>query len=141
MTDYTKSYTTNVGQLYDDIMPSVLAKNNTAGNTANGSTSGSAMDLVSTKAKIPFAGGLAYSSAAPKVDATPSGEESPWYQNSSLLGNAAGLGSALVELAALPSQIDLTRTQTSALKQNIATAKQEQNRRNSNVSSFNAVRG
>lgn len=64
----------------------------------------------------------------------------PWYQNSGMLSSIAGLGSTLAQLAALPSQIDYYNTQSDALKQNIATAKEEQARRNSNIASFNAHR-
>jgi hypothetical protein len=65
----------------------------------------------------------------------------PWYKNSSMLGSIAGLGSAFAQLAALPSQIDYAKTQSAALKQNMATAKEEQARRNRNISAFNSFRG
>lgn len=67
-------------------------------------------------------------------------QDKAWYQDSGMLGSIAGLGSAVAQFAALPSQIDYAKTQTEALKQNIATAKEEQARRNRNISSFNAHR-
>lgn len=67
-------------------------------------------------------------------------QDKAWYQDSGMLGSIAGLGSAVAQFAALPSQIDYAKTQTKALKQNIATAKEEQARRNRNISSFNAHR-
>lgn len=63
-----------------------------------------------------------------------------WFGDKGALSGIAGLGSVLVQAANLPSQIDLAKTQTKALKQNIATAKEEQARRNRNISSFNAHR-
>lgn len=54
------------------------------------------------------------------------------------MGGIAGLGSVALELAALPDQLKMARLQQKALKQNIATAKQEQDRRNSNIASFNS---
>jgi hypothetical protein len=71
---------------------------------------------------------------------SPDAANSPWYKDSGMLGSIAGLGSVLVQAANLPSQIDLAKTQTKALKQNIATAKEEQARRNKNIASFNAHR-
>lgn len=65
----------------------------------------------------------------------------PWYQDSAMLGSIAGLGSTLAQLAAVPSQIDYANTQSKALKQNIATAKEEQARRNKNISAFNSFKG
>lgn len=62
----------------------------------------------------------------------------PWYKDKGVLGAGAGLASALTNLIALPSQIDLAKTQTDALKQNIAFAKEEQGRRRENIRSFNA---
>lgn len=82
---------------------------------------------------IPFKEGLATNLVGGQSN-------TPWYQNSEMLGNVAGLGSSLVQLAALPSQISLAKTQKKALEHNLATAKEEQARRNSNISSFNAVR-
>lgn len=67
------------------------------------------------------------------------GEEGvPWYKDKGVLGAGAGLASALTNLIALPSQIDLAKTQTDALKQNIAFAKEDQGRRRENIRSFNA---
>lgn len=63
--------------------------------------------------------------------------DSPWYKNGDLLSGYAGLASSLVQLAALPSQMKLAKTQTKALQQNIATAKEEQARRNKNIAGFN----
>lgn len=65
-------------------------------------------------------------------------KETPWYQNSSMLGSIAGLGSAFAQLAALPSQISMANTQRKALEQNMATAREEQDRRNRNISAFNS---
>lgn len=65
-------------------------------------------------------------------------KDTPWYQDSGMLGSIAGLGSAFAQLAALPSQIDYAKTQSKALKQNMATAKEEQDRRNKNISAFNS---
>lgn len=62
----------------------------------------------------------------------------PWYKDKGILGAGAGLASALTNLIALPSQIDLAKTQTDALKQNIAFAKEDQGRRRENIRSFNA---
>lgn len=67
----------------------------------------------------------------------PAIDEAPWYTNGDFLSGAAGLASSLVQLAALPSQMKLAKTQTKALKQNIATAKEEQARRNKNIAGFN----
>lgn len=64
--------------------------------------------------------------------------DTPWYQNADMLSSIAGLGSAFAQLAAMPSQIDYAKTQSKALKQNIATAKEEQARRNKNISAFNS---
>lgn len=65
-------------------------------------------------------------------------QDKAWYQDSGMLGSIAGLGSAFAQLAALPSQIDYAKTQSKALKQNMATAKEEQDRRNKNISAFNS---
>lgn len=80
-----------------------------------------------------------YPNGMPSVTAGVAGAETPWYQNSGMLSSYAGLGSALAAMASLPSQIDWAKTQTKALKQNIATAKEEQNRRNKNISGFNSI--
>jgi hypothetical protein len=74
----------------------------------------------------------------PASGVIPGPQDTPWYKNADMLGSIAGLGSAFAQLAALPSQIDYAKTQTKALKQNIATAKEEQNRRNKNISAFNS---
>jgi hypothetical protein len=63
----------------------------------------------------------------------------PWYQNSGLLSGYAGLGSAIASLASLPSSIKYANAQTDALEQNLATARQEQSRRNKNISGFNSI--
>lgn len=57
--------------------------------------------------------------------------------DSKLLSSYAGLGSALANFAALPSQIDFAKTQTKMLKHNLSTAKKEQARRDQNIASFN----
>jgi hypothetical protein len=74
-------------------------------------------------------------------DAKTFGTETPWYKDSAMLGNIAGLGATAAQLIALPSQLKNTRLQNKALQQNINTAKQEQARRNTNISAFNAYRG
>lgn len=65
-------------------------------------------------------------------------KDTPWYKDSGFLGGGANLLSAISAFAALPGQLDLAKTQTKGLKQNIAFAKQEQDRRNKNISGFNA---
>ena len=67
-------------------------------------------------------------------------EGSPWYKNSDLLGSYAGLASALTGIAGFGSHKDLLKTQTKGLKQNIAFAREEQERRNNNISGFNAFK-
>lgn len=67
--------------------------------------------------------------------------ETPWYKDSAMLGNVAGLGATFAQLAALPTQLKTAKLQNKALQQNIDTAKQEQTRRNKNISAFNAYRG
>lgn len=62
----------------------------------------------------------------------------PWYQNSDTLGAYAGLASALTGIAGFKDQKDLLNTQTEALKQNIAFAREDQERRNKNISGFNS---
>lgn len=57
--------------------------------------------------------------------------------DSKLMSSYAGLGSALANIAALPSQIDFAKMQTKMLKHNLSTAKEEQTRRNKNIASFN----
>ena len=59
--------------------------------------------------------------------------------NNELMSGISGLGSAIAQFAALPSQIEYAKASTDALKQNIATARQEQARRNKNISGFNSV--
>jgi len=59
--------------------------------------------------------------------------------NSDLMSGITGLGSTLAQFAALPSQIDWAKTNTKALKQNIATAREEQARRNKNITGFNSI--
>lgn len=101
-----------------------------------------------TPTRMPYRDGLRFPNAGtsntrvPYLDGlrTTDSTGTPWYQNSDLLGNVAGLGSSLVQFAALPSQISLANTQKKALEQNIATAKEEQDRRNKNISAFNSVR-
>lgn len=59
--------------------------------------------------------------------------------NNDLMGNITGLGSTLASLAALPSQIDWAKANTKALKQNMATTKTENARRDKNISGFNSL--
>jgi hypothetical protein len=68
-------------------------------------------------------------------------QDTPWYQNYGMISSFANLGSALGQLASLPAQYKVANAQTAALKQNMATAKEEQNRRNKNISAFNAFKG
>jgi hypothetical protein len=56
-------------------------------------------------------------------------------------GNIAGLASALTQLVALPTALENARLTNRALRQDINTAKEEQARRNRNISSFNAFKG
>lgn len=68
-------------------------------------------------------------------------QDTPWYQNYGMISSFANLGSALGQLASLPAQYKVANAQTKALEQNIATAKEEQARRNKNISAFNAFKG
>ena len=60
--------------------------------------------------------------------------------NNGLMSSITGLGSTIGNLIGLPSQIDWAKTNTKALKQNIATAQEEQTRRNNNIAGYNNVR-
>lgn len=57
------------------------------------------------------------------------------------MGNIAGLAGTLMQAASLPSMLENARLQNKSLRFNLDTAKQEQGRRNSNISAFNAFRG
>lgn len=66
--------------------------------------------------------------------------QAPWYKNGDTLSGYAGLAAALTGLAGFKDQKNLLKTQTAGLKQNIAFAKEEQDRRNKSISSFNNFR-
>lgn len=61
----------------------------------------------------------------------------PWYQNGSAMQGYAGLAGALLQAAALPSQMKTAKLQQNALKQNIEHAKQDQARRNTAINNIN----
>lgn len=63
----------------------------------------------------------------------------PWYKDTNLMGNVAGLASSLVQVAALPSMLENARLQNRSLKHNLSVAKEEQARRNKNIKELNAV--
>lgn len=65
-------------------------------------------------------------------------KEAPWSKDT--LAGAAGLGAVLLQAAALPDQLKAAKTQRKAMQQNIAFAKEEQNRRNRNIAGFNTAR-
>jgi hypothetical protein len=58
-----------------------------------------------------------------------------------MMGNITGLASTLMQAAALPSMLEQAKLQNKSLKFNLNTAKQEQARRNNNISAFNSFRG
>ena len=66
----------------------------------------------------------------------PTQTEDSWF-NSGNLSAAAGLASALTQAIALPDQLKNMRLQRKAMEHNLATAKEEQARRNKSISSFN----
>lgn len=57
------------------------------------------------------------------------------------MGNMIGLAGTLMQAASLPSMLKNAKLQNESLKFNLDTAKQEQGRRNSNISAFNSFRG
>ena len=69
---------------------------------------------------------------------TPSTESTPFFKNYEAIGAYTGLASALTGLAGFGAQKDLLKTQTKGLKQNIAFAREDQNRRRGNISGFNS---
>lgn len=56
------------------------------------------------------------------------------------MGNITGLASTLMQAAALPSMLKQAKLQNQSLAHNLATAKEEQSRRNKNISGFNQPR-
>lgn len=62
--------------------------------------------------------------------------DTSWF-NSGNIAAAAGLASALTQAIALPEQLKNMRTQRKSMEHNLATAKEEQARRNKNISGFN----
>lgn len=64
----------------------------------------------------------------------------PWYQDGKVMQGYAGLASALLQAAALPSQLKTARLQQDALRQNIQTAKEDQARRNTAIDNINRPR-
>lgn len=56
------------------------------------------------------------------------------------MGNLTGLASTLMQAAALPSQLKAAKLQNQAMQHNLDTAREEQARRNKNISGFNAPR-
>lgn len=77
---------------------------------------------------------------APGTDLPGAGSSGLDWLNKDTLGGLAALGSTLVSAFALPSQIEFAETQADALKQNIQFAKEDQARRNKNISSFNSFK-
>lgn len=67
-------------------------------------------------------------------------DSNSFFNNKDKMAGFAGLGSVLLQAVALPDQLKMARTQRRALEQNMAVARQEQDRRNKNISSFNNVR-
>lgn len=57
-----------------------------------------------------------------------------------MMGNITGLASTLMQAAALPSMLKQAKLQNQSLAHNLATAKEEQARRNKNISGFNQPR-
>ena len=81
-------------------------------------------------------GGLSTATSKDQVVKPPPGDES-WF-NSGNLSAAAGLASALTQAIALPDQLKNMRLQRKSMQHNLDTAKQEQARRNNNISGFNS---
>ena len=54
------------------------------------------------------------------------------------MAGVAGLGSVALQFLSLPDQRRTAKLQREALRQNIATAREEQDRRNKNIASFNS---
>lgn len=59
-------------------------------------------------------------------------------KDKNMLGNISGLAGTLMQAVALPSMLENARLQNKSLKFNLDTAKQEQARRNKNISGFNS---
>ncbi len=62
------------------------------------------------------------------------------FGNEYMMGNITGLASTLMQAAALPAMMKQAKLQNQSLAHNLATAKEEQARRNTNISGFNAPR-
>jgi hypothetical protein len=58
-----------------------------------------------------------------------------------MMGNIAGLASTLMQAAALPTMLKQAKLQNKSLQFNLDTAKEEQARRNKNISAFNSFQG
>jgi hypothetical protein len=67
-------------------------------------------------------------------------QATPWYKDYGMISSFANLGSALGQLASLPAQYKVAQAQTKALQQNMNIAREEQDRRNKNIASFNRPR-
>lgn len=71
--------------------------------------------------------------------------EDPSFKNllgdSNAMGNITGLASTLMQAASLPAMLENAKLQNKSLQFNLDTAKQEQGRRENNISAFNAFRG
>lgn len=59
------------------------------------------------------------------------------FSDENKMGNITGLASTLMQAASLPMMMKNAKLQNKALQFNLDTAKQEQNRRNTNIDSFN----
>lgn len=83
--------------------------------------------------------GVDYTSAAKTLNggAEIPGDGGSWF-NSGNISAAAGLASALTQAIALPEQLKNMRLQRKSMEHNLATAKEEQARRNKNISGFNS---
>jgi len=58
-----------------------------------------------------------------------------------MMGNITGLASTLMQAAALPAMMKQAKLQNKSLQFNLDTAKEEQSRRNKNISAFNSFQG
>lgn len=122
--------------LYDQIVRSIT--NPTTNKTsALSAPSMDANGYNTNNTRLPWKSGLAVDNPTPVIDT--GGGDTPWYQNTQTLGNVAGLGASLAQLASLPSQLKYANLQSKALKQNINTAREEQERRNTNIANFNSL--
>lgn len=68
-------------------------------------------------------------------------QDTPWYQNYGMISSFADAGSSLAQLASLPMQYKLAKGRLAEQEHNLATAKKEQARRDSNIAGFNRPRG